>query len=310
MKYTEGASIEIKGKFICEFRNHKNDIININDLDRCFVFFINGLNIINTNLSVSINDIIDINEWLEDPVNSRGKTEKQLPKLSEAFLEHYIKNGKLTTEITKCLKELYEQGIYQGGVIDSYSKLLVSPYEIMVKSIFYLEKQKKRNANYLFRELFKNHVSDKSSVITFEANKVQNGKKGVYFFTVNDSPVYVGKSSNFQVEYNGYRSGRFINSFPNNNGTRGKINMKIADKLKNNTESQNIKWYNIPIDKSNINFIFTKLQEKGVDIKNSFKGKNPELDFFETLIMSLITTEKWNSDNGGFTSLMEFHSTK
>jgi len=307
MKYVEGNSIKIKGKFICEFRNVLNDIINIDELDRSFVFFIHGLNIINTNLRINENDLVDVNYWMQIPVKSKGKTEKQISWLSKTFLETYFRNGKLTSEIKKSLEELYKKGVYQGDVIDSYSKLLSSPYEILVKSIFYLEKQKKSNTNYLFPELFKKHVTDKSSIITFESNKVQNGKKGVYFFTVDGNIVYVGKSSDFQTEYNGYKSGRFVNSFPNNNGTRGKINMKIAEKVKVKTKFPNINWYNMPIDNSNIDLIFTKFEKKGVSIKNTFKGKNPRLDFFETLIMSLITSEKWNSDNGGFKNLIEIN---
>ena len=307
MKYLEGDSVEIKGKFICDFRNHKNDIININGLNRNFIFLIDGLNVINTNLRLNENKLIDINDWIDTPVKSKGKAEKQLSKLSNVFLENYINNGKLSSEMIKSLEELHKKGIYKGGIIDSYSKLLNNPYEILVKSIFYLEKQKKRNTNHLFSELFKNHVTDKSSIITFESNKVQRGKKGVYFFTVDENIVYVGKSSNFQTEYNQYKSGRFANSFPKNNGTRGRINMKIAKKVKVKNKSPNIKWYNMSIENSNIDLIFEKLEEKEVSIKNTFKGKNPKLDFFETLIMNLITSEKWNSDNGGFKNLIEIN---
>lgn len=80
------------------------------------------------------------------------------------------------------------------------------------------------------------------------------------------------------------------------------------EKVKNKKNSMEIKWFNMSIDKTNINSIFKKLEENGVDLENSFKRKNPKLDFFETLIMSLITSEKWNTDNGGFRKLIEINS--
>jgi len=72
MKYVEGNSIKINGKFICEFKNVLNDIIYINELDRSFVFFINGLNIINTNLRINENDLVDVNNWMKMPKKGWG----------------------------------------------------------------------------------------------------------------------------------------------------------------------------------------------------------------------------------------------
>lgn len=306
-RYIEGTSIRIKGAFVCDFRDFNNDLIKINDQERSFVFFIKGEEVINTNLSLELDTLTNIEEWLQEAVKSRGLTKIQLPKLSRQLLESYLIDGKLTNEIKDSLKELHSNGIYQGDILDTYSKILCSPYEILVKSIFHLEKQKNRSLNHLYPFLFKKHVTEQSSVIDFKASNVLKDKAGVYFFTCNDEIVYVGKSSNFKNEYNGYRSGKFNNSFPNNNGTRGKINMKLAEKVKKGKEFQNIKWYNLPIDKSNVNEIFEKLKAKGVDFDQTFKKNNPKLDFFETLIMSLISQEKWNIDNGGFKNFIFIH---
>ena len=81
--------------------------------------------------------------------------------MSVQFIEQYITDGVLSKELTNSLKELYNRKIYKGGVIDSYSKLLNSPYEILVKSIFNIEKQKNKNTNHLFPKLFKKHISNK-----------------------------------------------------------------------------------------------------------------------------------------------------
>lgn len=310
MIYKEGSSLEIKGRFTCVFKDYQNDIVKIKNLERDFIFCIKGSDIINTNIKLNSKDLIDINDWLEKPVNSKGKTEKQIHKLSDAFLESYIKDGSLSLEMKNSLKELNERGIYDGDVIDDYSKLLERPYEILIKSIFNIEKQKNGSTHNLFTELFKKHISNNSVFITFEANTVQKGKKGVYFFTFNDKIVYVGKSSNFYDEYQGYKSGRVPNSFPNNNGTRGKINMKIAEKVRISIQPPNIKWYNMSIDKSNIDDIFQKLEQKGIDIKNTFNKINPKLDFFETLIMSMNSAENWNDDRGGFIGLVEIDKTQ
>ena len=305
MIYKKGSSIKINGIFTCDFKDSKNNIIELKDIQRSFTFLIKGSDIINTNLSYNINDLEKIEDWIKKPINSRDKTKSQIPKLSVQFIEQYITDGVLSKELTNSLKELYDRKIYKGGVIDSYSKLLNSPYEILVKSIFNIEKQKNKNTNHLFPKLFKKHISNKSAFISFESNKVVKGKSGVYFFTFNDRLTYVGKSSNFQNEYNGYKSGRVNNSFPNNNGTRGKINMKIAEKASMKIKSTNIKWYNLPIDNTNIDNIFDNLKKNGVDIKNTFKNINPKLDFFETLIMSKIDEEKWNIDKGGFENLIK-----
>ena len=81
--------------------------------------------------------------------------------------------------------------------------------------------------------------------------------------------------------------------------------MKIAEKASMKIKSTNIKWYNLPIDNTNIDNIFDNLKKNGVDIKNTFKNINPKLDFFETLIMSKIDEEKWNIDKGGFENLIK-----
>lgn len=303
MTYNEGDSIKIKGQFICEFKDSFNNLIKVEDKDRSFTFLIKHSDIINTNLNYNTNDIVKIEDWLREPVNSKGKTSKQIPKIKSEFLEKYIKDEIITEELFDSLKELHELKIYRGDVIDTYFKLLNCPYEIFVKAIFNLEK-KKNKIDYLFSKLFKKHISNESLFMPFEAGNVLKGYSGVYFFTCNEKVVYVGKSSDFQVEYNGYKSSRVQNSFPNNKGTRGKINMKIAEKANNNINQLSIKWYNMSEKSTNIDYIFDNLEKKGVNIKNTFKLKKPN-DFFETLIMSVLDVENWNNNKGGFDSLIK-----
>ena len=86
--------------------------------------------------------------------------------------------------------------------------------------------------------------------------------------------------------------------------------MKIAEKVRISIQAPNIKWYNMSINKSNIDDIFQKLEQKGIDIKKTFNKINPKLDFFETLIMSMNSAENWNDDCGGFRGLVEIDKTQ
>ena len=38
MIYKEGSSIEIKGRFICVFKDYQNDVVKIENLERDFIF--------------------------------------------------------------------------------------------------------------------------------------------------------------------------------------------------------------------------------------------------------------------------------
>ena len=328
--YKEGDSIIIKGKFICDFKSSSGGIIEISDLEKEFNLFIPGSNVINTNLVIDSKKITTINDWLANNESGKGEARKQLLKLNvkgrdfiKSFMPGFIESAsgkkieskRLTKEMSISLKRLKDKGMYDGEVISSYAALLKRPYAILVKAIFEAERINGNCTNHLFPKLFSNGVSHDTMFIEFIASNVQVGKEGVYFFSIDDKdPIYVGKSSTgkdklgFKVEYDGYRHQGLAKLFPNNNSTRGRINTKIAEKLEqaiNEGREPNIKWYNIPIENTNVDEIVDKLEKKGISFSCTFNKKNPKLDFLETLLMSMITKEKWNSNEGGFYDLIK-----